>query len=107
MKTLKFRRSLVDKILKKEKYVTWRLFDDKDLKTGDELDLAEWETGRRFARAIVLNVREKKMGDINDGDFRGHEKFTGPEEMMATYRDYYGDVVGEDTRVKIIEFKIL
>ena len=37
MKTLKFTTQLVEKILSGEKTSTWRLFDDKDFKNGDNL----------------------------------------------------------------------
>ncbi len=36
MKSLKFRSHLVPLILSGQKYVTWRLLDDKDIKAGDE-----------------------------------------------------------------------
>ncbi len=107
MKKLKFRHHLAEEIIAGRKTVTWRLFDDKDLKVGDELELLDWESGEKFAEAEILKVREKRLGEIEEKDFEGHEKFESKEEMLETYRKYYGDKVDWNTIVKIIEFKLL
>ncbi|MFA5126500.1 MAG: methyltransferase domain-containing protein [Patescibacteria group bacterium] len=106
-KILKFRDYLVPLILSGEKDVTWRLFDDKNLQAGDEIDLINWNNGEKFATGIILKIREKKLNEIEDNDFQGHEKFTDKEAMLKTYQTYYGDKVNWDTVVKIIKFKII
>jgi len=105
-KTIKFRPDLAKLILAGEKDLTWRLFDDKDLSEGDEVDLINWETKEKFGEATLTKVWEKKMGGLNEADFDGHEKFSSDEEMYKTYRTYYGEKVGSDTVVKIIRFKL-
>jgi hypothetical protein len=40
------------------------LFDDKDLKVGDKIELLYWETKEKFADAEIIEVREK------DGEYR-------------------------------------
>ena len=57
-KTLKFDSNLVPKILSGDKTSTWRLFDDKDLKVGDNLILIEKETGKEFAKAVITEVED-------------------------------------------------
>ncbi len=106
MKTLKFRHQLAEEILIGRKTVTWRLFDDKDLKVGDKIELLYWETKEKFADAEIIEVREKRLGNIEEKDFEGHEKFESREEMLETYRKYYGDVVDWDTCIKIIKFRL-
>lgn len=106
MKTLKFYSELVPLVLSGEKDSTWRLFDDKDLQKGDELALLDKGTLREFAKAVILSVREKKLGEIEESDFTGHEKFESKEKMFETYRKYYGDIVSPETTVKIIKFKL-
>jgi hypothetical protein len=105
-KTLKFRDHLAELILKGEKVSTWRLFDDKELQKGDEVDLINWNTGEKFGEAELASVREKQMGQLEPEDFDGHEKFESEEEMYKNYRTYYGDKVGPDTMVKIIHFQL-
>ncbi len=106
-KTLKFRHHLAEEILQGRKNVTWRLFDDKDLKVWDKVELLYWETKERFADAEIIEVREKRLEEIEEKDFDGHEKFGSNEEMLETYRKYYGDKVNWDTALKIIKFKLL
>ena len=107
MKNLKFRHHLAEEILTSRKTVTWRLFDDKDLSVGDKVELLYWETKEKFADADIINIREKRLGEIEERDFEGHEKFESKNEMLETYRTYYGDKVDWNTIVKIIEFKLL
>lgn len=107
MKTLKFRDGLVKKITEGEKTSTWRLFDDKNLQAGDETAFVNSETGEEFARAVLTDVREKKLGEIRDSDFEGNERFESQEKMYEIYKNYYGSAVNADTVVKIIKFKLL
>ncbi|MFA6495388.1 MAG: ASCH domain-containing protein [Candidatus Paceibacterota bacterium] len=106
MKTLKFKNHLVSLVLSGEKDVTWRLFDDKDLWPGDELELINKDTMEKFGEATILGIREKALKDIVDADFDGHEKFESTEKMLETYQSFYGDKVTPETIVKIIRFKL-
>lgn len=105
-KTLKFKNYLAEMILEGKKDVTWRLFDDKDLSVGDEVLFINKDTGNEFGTATLTHIREKALGDIDEGDFSGHEKFESTEKMCETYREYYGDKVTPETIVKIIKFEL-
>ena len=107
MKTIKFRDYLVKLVQSGEKTSTWRLFDDKDLSVNDEVELVNWNTQESFAKAILIEVREKKLKELEESDFDGHEKFESEEKMYEDYRKYYGDKVTPGTIVKIIKFKLL
>lgn len=106
-KTIKFRDNLAKLVLSGEKDVTWRLYDDKELSKGDVVDLVNWGTKEVFATAELVNVYEKNLGELEESNFDGHEKFPSEEEMYKTYQSYYGDGVNEETIVKIIRFKLL
>ena len=106
-KIIKFTTDSIPSILSGVKYSTWRLFDDKDIKVGDELFLVNRGNGVEFAQAVVFKVTEKKMGEISDDDFEGHKKYESEEEMYKEFRGYYGDQVNKDTPVKIIQFKLV
>jgi len=106
-KTLKFRKDLVHLILSGEKNITWRINDEKDIKVDDIVTLINWNTHQVFGKAKIVNVIAKKIGDISAEDFQGHEKFRNREEMLETYRKYYGKQVNNDTVVKIIEFQLI
>lgn len=68
-KVIKFRDHLAQLVLTGEKDLTWRLFDDKDLKKGDVVDLMNWNTREIFGTAKLLDVWKKKMGDLEESDF--------------------------------------
>lgn len=107
MKTLKFKPHLVGLIKSGKKSSTWRLFDDKDLKVGDEVGLCENGVDEPFAEATITKIVEKPLGSLTDKDWEGHERFESEEEMYATYRKYYGPTVNSESKVKIIWFETL
>jgi hypothetical protein len=104
MKNVKFTAELAQLIISGEKTSTWRLFDDKNLSLGDDLEFVNSDTGEKFGEARIIEVKEKPLGSVEQEDFEGHETYKDDEEMYATYRKYYGDKVGPETLVKIIKF---
>jgi hypothetical protein len=106
MKLLKFAPKLVPLVLSGEKTCTWRMFDEKDFQVGDQVSFVGG--GNEFAQAVIVSVREKRLGDITSEDEAndGHERFGSTEERLETYKGYYGDRVTLDTVVKILQFKI-
>lgn len=106
MKTLKFTENLVPLVLSGKKYTTWRLFDDKNIQEEDKIDFVNASTKEIFAHAYITKVVEKPMSEVRDEDFEGHEKYDSNEQMYKTYSDYYRQLVGPDTVVKIIWFEL-
>jgi len=107
MKSLKFAPQLVPLILKGEKTITWRLFDDKNLQEGDLVHFLNSGTTKEFATAKLIKVVSKKMREVDDEDFDGHEKFTSQEQMYETYSNYYNKQITPETVVKVVKFKLL
>lgn len=107
VKKLKFAPELIPLILSEEKYSTWRLWDDKDLKTGDQLNLTNATTLEVFAKAEITRVTEKSFCDLTREDKQGHEKFKNNEEALTTYSKYYHRPVNSKTKVKIILFRLI
>ncbi len=107
MKSLKFRHNLVEKILNGSKTSTWRLFDDKNLEVGDQLQFIDADEKKEFAQAEIVEVKEKTFQQIDDSDFdAGHERYENPEAMIQWFREHCGDQVTWETFVKIIKFKL-
>jgi len=52
-------------------------------------------------------MQEKRLQDLQDDDYIGHERFESEEKMYETYRGYYGEGVTPETLVKIIWFETL
>ncbi len=107
MKSLKFRPDLVKDVLAGRKTTTWRLFDDKDLREGDCIELLNWETGEKFADAQITRITEKQVADVSEADYEGHERYENQEVLLKTLQGYYGERVNLETVVKIIEFKLV
>lgn len=107
MKTLKFKKNLSELILNNEKTTTWRIFDDKDIQTGDIMEFLVSETKETFAVARIIDVIEKKFKELDKNDLDGHEKFNSNEEMYSTYTTYYNQTVDENTVVKVIKFELI
>lgn len=107
MKTLKFSKDLVPLVISGEKFITWRFFDDKNLTLGDELEFINKNTLETFGYAKITEIREKKLGELIESDYDGHEKFSSNSEMIETYKRYYGDKVDENTIIKIIKFSFV
>jgi ribonuclease HI len=111
MKTLKFDHELAQLILSGQKTTTWRLYDDKDLSVGDDIKIIDKvdennpESWKVIGQGKAVQVTEKKLGDVTPEDMAGHEAFANKDDMLATYRGYYGDRVTFDTAVKIVYFE--
>lgn len=108
MKSIKFKEHLVKSILKGEKKSTWRLFDDKNLQLGDNFSLINSDNGLEFAQAKIVDVVEKSLGNLNDNDWEGHERYDSNEEMYEVFSKYYPEKeINYKTIVKIIKFKLM
>lgn len=110
MKSLKFDHKLAQDILEGRKTNTWRLYDDKDISVGDEINIidkvdpANPATWRVMGTARIDAIIQKRLGKVDESDYEGHEKFTTPEQLLKTYQAYYGPQVDLQTPVKIIHF---
>lgn len=96
MRTLKFEPSSVTMIQTGQKTTTWRLFDDKDLQTGDVIVFINKATGEEFGTGRITWISVRTLGTLTD------------EDMYARYKTYYPDKeVGPGTIVKGIFMPVL
>lgn len=108
MKTLKFDHDQAQDILSGQKNSTWRFFDDKDISVNDLFrvidkvrpdDSKSWKL---MGNGKVTEIVEKNLGDIEPSEMSG---FKTKDDMLANYRQYYGERVTLETPVKIIFFE--
>ena len=99
-KTLKFVHHYVPSVLKNQKGITTRLFDDKSITAGDEADFLDAETNEKFATAKITKVEQTTFADaMKDAvDIQG---------MYNQYKEYYKQDVKADTPMKIIHFELI
>ena len=99
-KNLKFIHHYVSNILESKKGITTRLFDDKNIATGDTIDFLDASTNEKFATAKITKVEETTFADamVDAADI---------ESMYKQYEDYYKQEVKADTPMKIIHFELI
>ncbi len=97
---------MIDDLLQGKKTKTWRMFDEKSLSIGDEVQFINADTSEPIAITTVTEMKEKKFGDIINADFDGHNPYSSREKMLETYRGYYGDKVDWDTSIKMLTFEL-
>ena len=107
MKKLKFEPYLAKLILDGSKTTTWRLFDDKNLQVGDDLEFLNSESLKTFSKATITELNEKSISELTDIDRQGHEKFESDQAMYNFYKRCYKQNINANTKLKIIKFKLL
>jgi ribonuclease HI len=113
MKTIKLDHQLAEQVRSGQKTATWRIYDDKDLHVNDEIELIDKVDAKDpgtwtvVGNAIIDVIVEKRLGDIGDADYDGHESFPSQAIMLQTYQHYYGPQVTLKTPVKMIHFSLL
>src|SRR3989344_1573630 len=63
MKVIKFEDKLIPLILNGEKTTTWRCFDNRNLKAGDDISLCN-NGGEEFAKGVITSVRETTFRNL-------------------------------------------
>lgn len=110
MKKLKLDHSQALLVLNGQKTSTWRLFDDKGLAVNDDVTLIdkvkpnEPQTWRVIGVARIVRIIEKRIKDITEADYSGHEPHESREARLALYKSRYGDNVTDETPIKMIDF---
>jgi ribonuclease HI len=110
VKTLKFNHQMSQLIREGKKTVTWRVNDEKNISVDDEVwivdkvDKKNPDTWLAIGTAKVTEVLSKHLGEIEGDELGGHERYASKQEMIDTFRDYYGPDINERTVVKIIHF---
>jgi ribonuclease HI len=109
-KTLKLDKISADAVQNGALSNTWRLYDDKDLRVDDHVDLinkvdpgdpASWNT---FLTVVVDMIIEKRLGDVTEAEMAGHFGQLSRDEVLTQLRAYYGRDVGWHTPVKMVYF---
>jgi ribonuclease HI len=112
MKTLKLDHTLAQMVKNGAKTATWRIYDDKDIRVNDEIELidkvkpADPSTWQSIGTARVDVVLEKRLGEISPQDTEGHNDYPSREVMLSDFQKYYGPQVTFDTPVKVIHFTL-
>lgn len=112
MKTLKLDHSLAEMVRRGEKTSTWRLYDDKDIRVNDHIELIDKvdpknpDTWSKIGEATVDLIIEKRISDVTQTDYAGHGNFRSGEQLLREFQVYYGSQVTPQTPIKMIHFSL-
>jgi ribonuclease HI len=113
MKQLKFNHNFAELIRADKKTATFRMYDDKDLSVNDRVELLDKvdpdrpATWKLIGTARIDSIVEKRFSDIDEDDLYKTEEYDSKDEMLATYRRYYGSQVTSSMPIKVIRFTVL
>lgn len=112
MKILKLDHELATAVLAGDKNSTWRMYDDKDLRVNDDIELIDKVDPKRpeswvsIGTARIDRVVEKRLGEVSKLDFGGHGAYSSHEAMLRAFQEYYGPQVTFETPIKMIHFTL-
>ena len=113
MKSLKINHDFAKNVIAGKAHSTWRINDDKDLHVNDVIHLIDKVDPNKpssyqpIGRALITSILEKQIGAITKEDMVGDEKFVSTDELLKTFRRYYGPQVDVKTPMKLIRFDFL
>ena len=104
---LTFEAYLAELVARLAKFTTWRVANEQDFQPGDSLwlQVRQGDEKRVFGSAEIVEVRDATFGTLNPEDFVGHEPFASHEELVQTYKRYYGAEVNDETPITVIQFQ--
>jgi ribonuclease HI len=111
MKTLKFNHELAELVRQGKKTATWRVNDEKNLSVDDDVwiidkvDKRNPDTWQAIGTAKITEILAKHLGDIKGEELGDTQEYASKDEMVKTFRQYYGLDINEQTPFKIIHFK--
>ncbi|GAC1387736.1 MAG: hypothetical protein NVS1B7_2870 [Candidatus Saccharimonadales bacterium] len=104
MKALKFNANAIPFIITGTKRTTWRLLDDKNLSVDDEVEFINSATGEAFGLARLTQITIKRLADVDLVSDETEEAYSTLEQMIQSFRHYYGSSISLGSHIKIIQF---
>lgn len=111
-KQLKFNHQYANAIRDGEKMATFRVQDDKGIEPGDFVELVDKIDGDRPMTWVVtgemqvLSVEKIPLSQLSKEQLIRAEAFDSIDEMVTTFRRFYGEYITKETVVSVISFLI-
>lgn len=110
MKQLKFDHHFAQAIITGKKTATFRVNDDKDIRVSDEVQLVD-KVKRDHPTSWVIpgvlkitTVTSATLSELTKDQLSIGETFDNVDEMLQTFRRFYGEHVDMDTQILVLEF---
>lgn len=111
MKTLKLDHELAQQVAVGTKTSTWRLFDEKNFSVNDKVavidkvDAQDSSTWLVIGEVTLDKIVQKRLEDITNDDYEGHERYDSLQHMVQVFQGYYpNQEVTPNTPIKILYF---
>lgn len=110
MKQLKFEHQFAKDIMQGKKTATFRANDDKDIRPGDIVELVDkvshdypktWDIPGELE---IIEVTQVPISMLSKEHMLRAESFDSLDEMVQTFRRFYGEHVGPETLVNVLNF---
>jgi ribonuclease HI len=110
MKQLKFEHNFAEAIKSGKKIATFRVNDDKDLRIGDVVQLVDKVDSNHPTSWVIPGVLEIRdvvsvaLDELSKDQMSQAESFDSKDEMLQTFRRYYGEHVSMKTPILVLNF---
>jgi ribonuclease HI len=110
MKQLKFEHNFAQAIKEGEKTATFRVNDDKDLRIGDQIELVDKvdanhpKTWNITGILKIEKIDNVPLKELSKDQLSQAESFDNLDEMLQTFRRFYGEHISMDTLVIVLHF---
>jgi ribonuclease HI len=113
MKQLKFNHNFAESIVDGTKTATFRVNDDKDIRVGDKIQLVDKVLGDHPTswtipgELKVVSIDMVPLNKLTKNQMSNAESFENLDEMLQTFRRFYGEHVMMDTPIMVLNFEFL
>jgi ribonuclease HI/uncharacterized protein YqfB (UPF0267 family) len=110
VKQLKFDHQFAEAIMAGKKSATFRVNDDKDLRVGDKVQLVDKvdadhpKTWTIPGVLTITSITSVALDNLTKEQLTRAEFFDSPDEMLQTFRRYYGEHITMSTPVLVLTF---
>jgi ribonuclease HI len=110
VKQLKFDHQFAEAIVAGKKSATFRVNDDKDLRVGDKVQLVDKVDGDHPKTwtipgvLTITSISSVALEDLTKEQLNQAEFFDSPDEMLQTFRRYYGEHISMMTQILVLSF---
>lgn len=110
MKQLKFEHNFAEAIKKGLKTATFRVNDDKDLRIGDIVELVDKVDGSHPrtwtipGKLKIERIDTVPLQELSKDQLSRAESFDNLDEMLQTFRRFYGEHVSMETPIIVLHF---
>lgn len=110
MKQLKFEHTFAEAIKAGIKTATFRVNDDKDIRVGDVLQLVDKVDGSHpttwliTGELTITTIQAVPLEELSKDQISRAESFDSLDEMLQTFRRFYGEHITMSTLVLVLYF---